>query len=215
MRFLLIMMMLLASAAQAENTPNTAPPLSEYDNVKPGMLLQDRGPAMQDPKEEDPLNIATAAMTFEDMLEAHRQGNYAVIAKPVAVLVESGHIPATELFGIMHRTGQGVPKNPEKALFWLTKAADANRPLAQHHLGVIYFTGDGVQEDPVKALMWLHIAVVHYSDGPDKIRALADRQNISASLPRRDHDRALQMARDWLAKKGEAYLLDKEQENAP
>jgi TPR repeat protein len=108
----------------------------------------------------------------------------------------------------MYRSGQGVPKSSEQALLWLNKAAEASRPLAQHHLASIYYGGEGVLADPVKALMWLHIAILHYPDGPEKKRAIEDRDNVYAQLTRRDKERALDLAHEWLEKKDEGQLLD-------
>ena len=84
------------------------------------------------------------------------------------------------MLGIMYRNGQGVPKDAGEALDWLGKAADAGRPLAEHYMAIMAFCGEGQPVDPVKALMWLHIAVAHYSDGPERTRALQDRDNISS-----------------------------------
>ena len=103
-----------------------------------------------------------------------------------------------------------MPKDPKKAFEWLSKAAEANRPLAQHHLAVMIFTGEGTLQNPVKALMWLRLAILHYPDGPDKDRAKQDRDSIAAQLTRRDKERAVEMTRDWLAKKGERHLMNVE-----
>ena len=58
------------------------------------------------------------------------------------------------------------------------------------------------------ALSWLHIAIVHYADGPEKDRARQDRDRLYTQLTRREKDRAMDIARVWLTKKGEGHLLD-------
>ena len=192
--------------AQAQDS---APSLDEYNNLKPGLLLPDAAPAPAI-TQEAPVDPSKAAikeiMTMDEIVEAYHQGKYDIAAKYLLPRAENGHHQAEELVGIMYRTGQGVPKDPEKAMTWLVKAAEAGRPLAEHHLGVIYFTGDNVKPDPIKALMWLHLAITHYPDGPEKKRAIEDRDNVSAQMNRRDRDSALEQAHAWLEKKGETAL---------
>ncbi len=73
----------------------------------------------------------------------------------------------------------------------------------------MYFTAQAAPEpDLVTALMWLHIAILHYPDGPEKTRAQQDRDAIYVKMSRIEKSRAMQMARDWLDKKGEGHLLD-------
>jgi TPR repeat protein len=205
---LALFMTLAFSASAQDNTPST----DEYNNVKPGLLMPpvpEGAPPPDDAlsQEEKPADTQQA-MTIEDITALYRQGKFDLAAKLLLPLAKNGQHQAEELVGIMARSGQGMPKSPEQAQIWLTKAAEANRPLAQHHLAIMYYTGDGVQTDPVKALMWLHIAILHYPEGPDKKRATEDRDNLSTQLTRRDKERALDMAREWLDKKDEGHLLD-------
>lgn len=213
MRFFILMLVLLPLLASRSTLASSGiPPLDEYNNVAPGMLLQEKGGASQQEKGRNDFSDSVTVMTFEEMLAAYRQKNFDAVAKHIVPLAESGHAQAEELLGVMYRSGQGMPKDPVKAFPWLAKAAESSQPLAQHHLGTMYYTGDGVPADAVKALMWLQIAVAHYPEGPGKTRATEDRDNASAGLTRRDRDRALQMARDWLEKKDEAHLLNAEKE---
>lgn len=213
MRFLSAVFVLLMISVLSAQAEDSAPSLDEYSNIKPGLLMPETGsppPEEQDmalpenKAEEDPSGL----MTIEDLVTAYQQGKFDIAAKRLLPLAKNGQDQAEELIGIMYRNGQGVQKDPEQALLWLNKAADANRPLAQHHLGIIYYTGEGVQADAVKALMWLHIAIAHYPDGAEKKRAIEDRDNVTTQLTRRDRDRALQLAREWLDKKNEGNLLD-------
>lgn len=205
--------LLAAPAAQAQDS---LPPLDEYDNVKPGLLMPETAAAPPTPEElenggADTTSDPSQLMTIDDLAQAYAQGKFDIAAKRLLPLAKNGQERAQELVGIMYRNGQGLPKDTEQALLWLNKAAEANRPLAQHHLGVMYYTGEGVQTDPVKALMWLYIAVAHYTDGAEKKRAIEDRDNISVQLTRRDRDRALQLAREWLDLRNEGRLLDLQQ----
>jgi TPR repeat protein len=51
----------------------------------------------------------------------------------------------------MYFYGDGVSRDPAKALTLFTRAAENGHPDAQFNLGVIYFTGDTVPKDAVKA----------------------------------------------------------------
>jgi len=196
------------------------PPTDEYNDIPVGIMLspadQDAAAkqAAADAAAADPNGVAVVAtdytrkLNYDAILKLYNDGKYDQIVSTLQTLSAAGHQGAQELMGIMYRQGQGVPKDSAKAFELLSKAADANRPLAQHHLGVMYYQGEGVSADPVEALKWLHIAIVHYPDGPEKERAKQDRDSIYAQLTRRDKDRAMQMARDWLNKRGEAHMLD-------
>lgn len=219
MRFLysflvLFLFICLAPSAQAEED---SIPIDEYKNAKPGLLLQSE---VQNrlPESESPFAPPNTAalepertMTMDEITEAYQRGEFDLVMKFLPAAAENENSAAYELLGIMYIMGQGVTKNYEKALHWLTKAAEKNRPLAQHYLGIAYFTGDGsTTADPVRALMWLYIALAHYPEGEGKNRAIADKNNLLPHISRRDKNRALELARDWLDKKGEAYKLDAE-----
>lgn len=185
--------------------------IEEYQNVPEGLLMPNKDDLPQPADhtgEQDLSEDSEAAMTMEDITNAYAEGKYELIFKRIVPLAESGQHKAEELLGIMYLNGQGVEKNAERALPWLNKAAEANQPLAQHHLGVIYYLGEAVSADTVRALMWLHIAILHYPEGPQKKRAIEDRDNLYLQMTRRDKERAVTMAREWLEKRGEGHLLD-------
>ena len=199
------------------------PSTDEYNDVPVGIMLtpEQRASAGKDPNAAAVVDDSatphvdavvaadyTRKLNYDAILALYNKGQYAEVAKTLKGLAEAGHQGAQELMGIMYRQGQGVDKDPVKAFNLLSKAAESGRPLAEHHLGVMYYMGEGADKDPVEALKWLHIAILHYPDGPEKDRAKQDRDNIYTQLTRRDKDRALLLARDWLTKRGEAHLLD-------
>lgn len=206
------------SSAQApeafdmEGRGEQLPSTDEYDNLPPGLLLsQEQAKEVAKEAGHDPSTIpeATRKVNYDKIMEMYKEGKFEEVAKNLKPLSEGGHHGAEELMGIMYRLGQGVKPDQLKAFDLLSKAAEANRPLAQHHMGTMYYTGEGVPAaDPVTALMWLHIAIVHYADGPEKESAIKSRDNIYTQLTRREKDRAIEMARAWLTKKGEGHLLD-------
>ncbi|MBI1215749.1 MAG: hypothetical protein GC185_08020 [Alphaproteobacteria bacterium] len=186
------------------------PPVSEYDDVPEGVLL-DNVAKKEKPKEnksDQVYEITTHRLNYDAILDLYNKGDYKRVAENLLPLAVSGHHGAEELIGIMYHQGQGVPQDFAKAKMFLSRAADADRPLAEHHLATMYFLGQGMEKDAVTALMWLHIAIVHYPEGEAKKRAEQDRDNIYTQLSRREKDRAMDMARKWLSDKGEAHLLD-------
>lgn len=199
-------------AFDMEGRGEQLPSTDEYDNLPPGLLLsQEQAQEVAKESGQDPATIpeATRKVNYDKIMEMYKEGKFEEVAKNLKPLSEGGHHGAEELMGIMYRLGQGVKVDQLKAFDLLSKAAEANRPLAQHHMGTMYYTGEGVPAaDPVTALMWLHIAIVHYADGPEKESAIKSRDNIYTQLTRREKDRAIEMARAWLTKKGEGHLLD-------
>lgn len=194
-----------------EKNPDKPPPIEEYNNIRTGVLIPVVDPLDNPPDEataESAIREGKGKLNYETLMKYYQQKKYDVIAKSMKMLADGGHVGAQEIMGIMYRQGQGVPKDAAKAMTYLTKAADAARPLAQHHVGVMYFLGEGVPSDPIIALQWLHLAIVYYAEGNEKVRAEADRDNVYSRLTRREKDRALMMAKEWLVKRGEAHLLD-------
>lgn len=192
--------------------------MDEFANMKPGLLMSpedDENKNSKDGLNADPNGLAIydgiteKIMTLEEIKREYLQGNYAQILPSLTLLTNNGHHGAEEIFGIMYKNGQGVEKNLKKSFDYLSKAAEANYPTAQHHLGIMYYTGEGLDvPDAVKALMWLEIAIVYYQSGEEKDRAKKDRDNLQLRLSRRDKDRATEMTRAWLNRKGEGHLLD-------
>lgn len=55
---------------------------------------------------------------------------------------------------MLYGSGQGVPQNYEKAVYWHEKAAAQGHAWAQSNLGVLYDQGQGVPQDYAKARQW-------------------------------------------------------------
>ena len=192
------------------------PDISEYDLIGPGMMIAPDGTekkdaaalALEEQQRQQRQQTAARKYTMDEIRGLYNQGKFKEIVDSLQLMIEAGQDEAFEIFGIMHRTGQGVEKNPEKAFDLLLHAAEKGRALSQHYVGIMHYTGEGVLKDEVKALMWIHIAIVNYKDPRMKTRAQADRDSLYATLTRREKDRAQGMARDWLTKRGEGHLMD-------
>ena len=64
----------------------------------------------------------------------------------------------------MHRDGDGVPQDYNKALKWYRQAAERGYGQAQSAIGGMYHEGKGVPQDNVKAYVWLNVGV--FNGGP-------------------------------------------------
>lgn len=205
---------LLDKDKRQANLPST----DEYKAFHPGFMLSEdptqKTQANGAGEDESGVQIimednnAEKTLSLEELTAKFQAGEYDDLVEPLETLASGDNTQATEMLGVMYYGGKGVTRNAEKAFQYFSKAAEANSVIAQHHLGVMYFTGDGTAADPVKSLMWLHVAIAHYPDGAGKTRAKQDRDNVYVQLTRRDKERALEMAREWLSQRGEAHLLD-------
>ena len=192
---------------------DTVPDITEYTSIGKGLLLDE---TIQEAElEEETAKVQTdsngqpIALTYEAVLKLYKSGQYARALPHLQLLANGGHIAAQEILGVMYNLGQGVPKDSKKAHKLLEAPAEKSRPLAQHHLGVMYFTGDGVPEqNGIMALMWLQLALINYPEGTEKQAAKRDRDAVYSRLNRRDRESAMALTREWLAKRGEAHLLD-------
>ena len=238
------------SPVMNEPAQSPPPPVSEFDNVPPGLLLDaktaaplpDNTLAPAESATSDFLNPNTGAplpsyandifktaapdgaapptpeaqqekrrLSLAEVQRAFTAAQYDQIVEPLTYYASTGDRTATMLLGILYRNGQGgLPADQKKAFELLSKAAESNQPLAQHHLGIMYYTGAGVTKDTTQALKWLQIAIAHYPTGPGKTRAEADRKNLEAGMTRREVENAGFMARDWLIARGEGHLVEGE-----
>jgi len=194
----LALLMLFSFQARAQES------MDEYKDIKPGIFLPPEAVVAPD---DGRAENAIETVTMDDILKSYRDGNFDVVLKQLEPLAKNGHHQAEEILGLMYKNGRGVKQDFEQAVFWFSRAAEGSRPLAQHHLGILYYAGQGVVSDPTRALMWIYVALAHYPEGPEKERAIKDRDGIYAQLTRRDKERAKEMAREWLDKRGEGHLL--------
>lgn len=70
-------------------------------------------------------------------------------------LAKSGDLDAQTMLGELYLDGlNGVEKDPQKAFFWISKAANREEPQAQYLLGYMYENGIHVAKDVKKAVRW-------------------------------------------------------------
>jgi TonB family protein len=98
-------------------------------------------------------NIALAG---ESPADAYRRGDYAKAFNLAKREASTGVIDAQIMLGQMYLRGEGVSPNPQEAIAWLTRAADAGSPLAAYDLGVFAVNGVGGSPDQRAAARWFH-----------------------------------------------------------
>ncbi len=69
-----------------------------------------------------------------------------------------GHPGAHYALAVMSITGEGMKKNSQQGLKWLTAAAKKRHPDAQAYLGDLYWRGTLVQKSETRGLMWYVLA---------------------------------------------------------
>jgi TPR repeat protein len=69
-----------------------------------------------------------------------------------------GHPGAQYALGVMNVRGEGLKRNEQQGLKWLTAAAKKRHPDAQAFLGDLYWSGKVVKKSETRALMWYVLA---------------------------------------------------------
>lgn len=216
--------LLLTPAQRIDHAANVVPAAPVKNNETAGLVAPDEMAAPTvDPQmpmhslsvlEQKPVatDDTPTIIAMPQIEQAYAKGEYQSIIRPLEMLVMQKDAHAALLLGIMMEEGKGVAANPQRAAELYARAADAGMPQAQHRLALQYYQGKGVAKDSLQAMMWLHIASSTYKDGPQKQRAIADRNNLQATLSRRDRETAMFMAREWMTRKGILHLLEEETE---
>ncbi len=107
-----------------------------------------------------------------------------------------GHPDATFALGVMNLRGEGVKKNPQQGLKWLTAAARKRHPGAQAYLGDLYWKGNNVKRDQVRGLMWYSLAAE--TANPSEDRSIIERYNeVRGALEEDERLEAEARARVW------------------
>lgn len=60
--------------------------------------------------------------------------------------------------GVQYLQGDGVPRDEQKAFYWIHRAAEQGLPEAQASLGMLYGKGYGVARDEAEAIRWFRKA---------------------------------------------------------
>ncbi len=158
---------------------------------------------------EEFLPLATAGdVTLQNQVAAMYytgQGvpqDYAKAAEWFRKAASAGSPEAQYCLGKLYYYGQGVPQNFEDAVKQLTEAAQGGKGGAQYLLATLQLYGKGIEANPVKAYFWtLLAAAAPDTPAEDKSAALALRDQIGATLNKRQIDSMQAMANAWTPRK--------------
>ena len=139
---------------------------------------------------------ACSGPDFQDGLKAYQSGDYGRAAKIWKHLAHGGNRLAERQLGNMYRAGLGVEQDPQKALHWQRKAAEAGDPQAYADVAFLYQSGALGPPQLRKAYQWYSLAADALPPGPKRREAVRNRDELSARLTPGEQ----KAAGRWLAK---------------
>jgi TPR repeat protein len=89
-----------------------------------------------------------------EALGAWQAGDHGVALDLWAPLAQAGVARAQSNMGAAFLQGQGVERDPDKAVAWLRRAADQGDAGAQRNLALCHYEGWGVPQDQALAAAW-------------------------------------------------------------
>lgn len=69
-----------------------------------------------------------------------------------------GEAAAQLVLALRYLTGDGLAKDPVRAVHWFRKSAERNEPRAQYWLARCHLTGEGVRQSHKRAYFWCRLA---------------------------------------------------------
>ena len=93
--------------------------------------------------------------TFNKGVAAYDSGRYEEAFQIFSDLADKDDLAAMRNVALMLRHGKGVEKNPEKAIAWYERAAEAGLVTAQADLGVMLLDGEAGKPDIEDGMKWL------------------------------------------------------------
>ena len=126
------------------------------------------------------------------------RGDNSAVTGTLMVAAQAGHSEAMNLIGSAFQYGEGVEANPEQALAWFSRSAQAGWPHAYANLGDIYADGElGLDADPIRARDMFEAGLRVDFDGAVAIEYAAWLRK--AEPPIRDEARALRLVEEAAA----------------
>jgi TPR repeat protein len=91
-------------------------------------------------------------------IEAYNRGDYVAARTAWEPLASGGDAQAQYFLGHLYAKGEGVARDPARALHWFRAAAEQGEPYGQFALGHVYEHGLGVAPDLRAAVRWYRAA---------------------------------------------------------
>lgn len=177
------------AAAEPEPKPEPQTEAVAEPEPKPAPTTETTAPApavvVEKPAEPTaPAPVPQAAPTPKEtketvMAEAHPEvaraaklladGETNAAIGALMTLAKEGVAAGQRMLGLQYARGEGVEREPEKAVELFRAAADQMDAEAQYYLGYAYLDGMGVEADQVAALAWfMHSAANGYGPGREE-----------------------------------------------
>ena len=118
----------------------TAPPHSDEQTV-----------VMVPPSTDSPSTVSVGVAAYD-------RGDYSTALLSLQPAAQAGDGLAQYYLGVMYLKGQGVPRNRQLALDWLSKAASSGAADAQSYMGAFNRRGDLVPQNYAEAMRWYLLA---------------------------------------------------------
>lgn len=104
------------------------------------------------------LTVPVFADSFEKGLRSYEARFYDDAYRIWLPLARQGDSRAQTHLGLMFLNGEGVARDPEKAVALYRQSAEQGYTNAQHNLGYEYFAGEVIEKDYTKAMAWFRKA---------------------------------------------------------
>lgn len=104
------------------------------------------------------MHSAAFADSYDDAIEAGKQGDYRTAVKLLEPLANAGDAQAQGALGYFYDKGLGVPVDHERAFNWYMSAAKQGDAGAEMNLCVSYAEGIGVPKDVNEGVHWCLLA---------------------------------------------------------
>lgn len=97
---------------------------------------------------------ASSSAGLKEGMDAYSSGNYEVAIVELTPYANQGVVDAQVNLSLIYASGEGIPKDEVKALFWARKAAEQGSSDAQFMLSIFYRAGTGTAKDTKAQLLW-------------------------------------------------------------
>jgi uncharacterized protein len=141
--------------------------------------------------------LRLAGYTWSGIKEAGIEANPERAAKQFLRIASTyGHPGAQYALGVMNLNGEGMNKNEQQGLKWLTAAAKKRDPEAEAYLGDLYWSGKTVKKSETRALMW-YVLAKENARPEEHARILARYKELAQSVDEETRLESEARARVW------------------
>ncbi|NIJ42584.1 hypothetical protein FHS78_002886 [Parvibaculum indicum] len=142
--------LILASAAFAAAGVFLVPPAAQAEGLTVKEAIENSPGRRSGPDEA----------RFQRGVKAYDEGDYAAAFRDWLPLAQRDDLAAMRNVALLLRKGLGTERDPERALYFYERAAEAGFAPAQLNAAFMYLEGDGIPRDYKKASFWLHLSAV-------------------------------------------------------